>query len=93
MCGGVGWGWGWGWGWGGGGPHPIVSGGDHQGVRQQDGGVGLLDVRGGHHRDGDLGRTNLRMSSWPLEGLLLLFVGTETLIAVIDVVTFVYILC
>lgn len=50
--------------------HPVVSGGDHQSVWHQDGSFGLLDVSDGHHWNGDLGRTNTRMNSCALQGLV-----------------------
>lgn len=40
--------------------HPVICGGDHQSVWQQDGSFGLLDVFDGHHWDGDLGHRTVR---------------------------------
>lgn len=60
--------------------HPVISGGDHQSVWQQDGSFGFLDVRDGHHWDGNLGRTNSRMNSQPSRDYFLHAVATEALI-------------
>lgn len=46
--------------------HPVVCSSDHQSVWHQDGGFGLLDVRDGHHWDGDLGWTNTGMNTGAL---------------------------